>query len=222
MVSERCKQWLLTVVIFGYVAAVLAVDTLAATGSSFLIDWRVFRRQLSNGFDVFKFVAWFVIPFVCCLPWMDWSFFGTRRWKRKDILILLGLAVMGAGAVLATRVFPSLARVYRGYGQHPWHTKWVYLRWSLLWTFSWLVGWEFLHRYFLLTHVQKRWPRFGWLLVPLFEGVYHIQKPLIEAGGMVVFSLFVTRWAALRRNALLPFLAHFIIELELVAFLLVT
>jgi hypothetical protein len=91
---------------------------------------------------------------------------------------------------------------------------------QLLWTLSWLPGWEFLMRYLLLGVVAMRWPRYGWLLVPLVEGAYHLQKPLMGAGGMLLLSLVLTRWALLRRNGLLPLLAHFLIEVELVLALL--
>ncbi|MCL4694164.1 MAG: CPBP family intramembrane metalloprotease, partial [Candidatus Hydrogenedentes bacterium] len=97
--------------------------------------------------------------------------------------------------------------------------KWEIIARGMLWTFSWLIGWEFLHRYFLLRPFAARWPRFGWLIVPFSEGVYHLQKAPIEAAGMVVFSLVLTAWALRRRNALLPFLAHLLVEIELVLFL---
>lgn len=232
MAKESGKHWLLTVGVLGYAAAVLAIDTLAASGVAYPFDWSVLHRPLPatfflsayvpRNFDLFKFVAWFVIPFALCVPRMDWGYLGFGRWLGKDFQVLLGLAMLGAAAVLAIKVFPSLAKTYHGIGHYSSPQKMLYAQYAVTWTFSWLVGWEFLHRYFVLTHVQVRWPRYGWLIVPLFEGVYHLQKPLLEAGGMVVFSLLVTRWTVARRNVLLPFLAHLIIELELLAFTLLT
>ncbi len=228
MAGERSKRlvlspegWLPTLLIVGYAIAVLAIDALATSNAKFGFDWGVFRCRLRNGFDVYKFLAWFAIPFVCSLPRMDWGYFGFKRWKRRDIYLLLVMAALGLVAVLAIPLFPGLRSLYRGLGEYPWARKWQYSKQTLLWTFSWLVGWEFLHRYFLLTHVHKRWPRFGWLIIPLFEGVYHLQKPLIEAFGMALFSLLLTQWTVRRRNALLPGLAHLIVELELLAFRLV-
>ena len=56
----------------------------------------------------------------------------------------------------------------------------------------------------------------------IIEGLYHLQKALPEMGGMVVFSLIVTPWSMRRRNLLLPFLAHLLIELENLAFMFLT
>ena len=52
-------------------------------------------------------------------------------------------------------------------------------------------------------------------MVPLCETIYHLQKPLLEAGGMAVFSLLLTWWTMKRRNMLLPFVAHLYIEILL-------
>jgi hypothetical protein len=41
---------------------------------------------------------------------------------------------------------------------------------------------------------------------------------LLEAGGMVLYSVVLTLWAIRRKNALLPFLAHLTIEIELIVF----
>jgi hypothetical protein len=38
--------------------------------------------------------------------------------------------------------------------------------------------------------------------------------------AMVIFSLIATYWSLKRRNGLLPFLAHLIIELQLTVFLI--
>ena len=56
--------------------------------------------------------------------------------------------------------------------------------------------------------------------MPVSEGVYHLQKTLLEALGMVALSVVLTYWARKRANVLLPFLVHLAIELELLAFLL--
>jgi membrane protease YdiL (CAAX protease family) len=83
---------------------------------------------------------------------------------------------------------------------------------QLIWVASWLVGWEFLHRYALLRAVERAWPRWGWLWVPASEFIFHLQKPLLEALGMLAFSLLATTWARRRRSILLPLAVHFAIE----------
>lgn len=222
MPIEQTKSRLATALVLVYVIAVLTIDTLALGGKRFGVDWSLFRWHLDSGFDLFKFVAWFVVPFACSLPSMDWGYFGLKRWQRIDVLLLLALTILGMLAVLAIPLFPFLRNYYQGLGHRSVQFKWWYTKYQLFWIGSWLVGWEFLHRCFLLKNLQARWPRRGWLLVPVFEGLYHLSKPtwLLEAPGMVVLSLIVTFWAMKRKNVLLPFLAHLIIELELLLFVL--
>lgn len=204
-----------------YAAAVLVGDTLAVRYADWPVNWGALRWWGPWGADLFKFAAWFVVPFVLSLPWLDGGWFGVRRWKRSDWLLLAGLALAGAAAVALIPLVPSLRATYGSAASLAAGQKWAVLRHSVVWTLSWLVGWEFMHRYFLLRPVSRVWPRYGWLVIPLYEGAYHLQKPLIEAGGMVLFSVVLTYWALKRRNVLLPFLAHLIVELELVAFRLV-
>lgn len=240
--SSPRSAWLTPVLVIVYVAVVLAVDTLAVSRVKTPIDWSMFQWFLpkSLGFlesttglrldflkqiwmsrlDVFKLLFWFVIPFVFCLHRMDWGALGVRRWKRVDYRILAVLAVLGMCAVLLIPHIPQLRSNYSSLAEASAEQKWIALRGNLVWVASWLIGWEFLHRYVLLRHAQRLWPVWGWLLVPFSEGVYHLQKPWIEALGMVVFSIILTQWAMRRRNVLLPFLAHLIIEVELILFLL--
>ena len=213
------KTWLVTASVLAYAALVLAADTLAMHGVRFIFDWRIFQWSTANGADLFKFVAWFVVPFVLCLPWMDWGYFGVKRWRRIDYVFLAGLAVVAVLTVLTILLFPTLRATYPSAASLSAHAKWSFLAHNVTWTLSWLIGWEFLHRYFLLRPLAAQWPRFGWLLIPVYEGVYHLQKPLLEAAGMVAFSLALTYWALNRRNALLPFLAHLMVELSLIIFL---
>jgi membrane protease YdiL (CAAX protease family) len=199
---------------------VLGIDTLAAQGVSFLFDWRILLRFRLGGFDSYKFVAWFVIPFLVALFHLDKHAFTFKRWERKDVYILTGLVTGGGLVIVVIPFIPGVSQLYRGYGHLSAVEKQDLVFWYLSWTVSWLVGWEFLHRYVLLRAWDTWLPRIGWLIVPLFEGVYHLQKPLIEALGMAALSLVLTGWARKRNNVLLPFLVHLAIELELLAFLL--
>lgn len=204
-----------------YVAVVLIVDTLATRGVDVPFDWGIFRWRAGGGFDAFKFVAWFLIPLALALPTMDWGYFGVTRWRRMDWGILGACVAVGAIAVLSITLFPSLRSVYGSHAGASPEAKWFFLSYSLLWTLSWVVGWEFMHRYVLLRPLSELWPKYGWLIIPVYEGAYHLQKPLIEAVGMFAASAVLTYWALKRRNALLPFVAHLIIELELRAFQIV-
>ncbi|MBI5094451.1 MAG: hypothetical protein HZB26_18695 [Candidatus Hydrogenedentes bacterium] len=217
------------VLVLTYAAVILLVDTLAAFAASgrpirgvpiphFFV---VFRWQFPNGFDLFKFLFWFLIPFLWSLPSLDWRYFGLGRWKRVDRILFPVFLAVGLLSLTLIPHIPSLRSTYHGMGYLSATQKWQYAQIQLLWTLSWLLGWEFLHRYALLRSVAAAWPRFGWLLVPLAEGLYHLQKPPLEALGMVVFSVLACRWTMSRKNILLPFGVHLAIELGLVAYLLV-
>lgn len=234
------------VVAIAYVAVVLAVDTLASQDVVWLIDWQQLDFKpaqmyswlaqylppalmeslawLRNGdlqrFEVFKFLFWFLVPLLFCLPRLDLKWFGWGRWQTTDLVLLLALALAGMLAMLLIPEVPSLRQRYPGMSLLPLDYKIDYLISKLFWVLSWLLGWELMHRYVMLRASQRLWPAWGWLLVPLSEGLYHLQKPLLEAGGMVLLSLILTQWALRRQNLLLPFLVHLIIEIELLLFLL--
>jgi hypothetical protein len=240
------SRYLLPLLVVAYVALVLLVDTLASQNVQWLIDWEQFDWKpthayawlvqalpgipreyiawMRNGdlhrFEVFKFVFWLLIPFIFCLPRMDWRWIGWRHWYSADLAVLLGLALCGMVAMLLIPEFQSLRSKYPSMSVLPLDMKLDYLGSKLFWVLSWLVGWEFLHRYVLLRASFELSPRWGWWLVPISEGLYHLQKPLLEAGGMVVLSIILTQWAMRRQNLLLPFLVHFLIEVELLLFVL--
>lgn len=207
-----------------YTAVVHLVDTLAAWNVVAGFDWSAARWQTSSGFDVFKFLAWLVVPFLAL--WgcgrIDGGYFGLRRVRHVDVMLLAALVLAGLLAVLSIRLWPGLEAWYPGVGRQSWPQKMAFLGFNLAWIASWLVGWEFLHRYALLTTFERVWPRYGWLAVPVIETLYHLQKHPLETAGMAAFSLVLTFWARTRRNVLLPFLAHLAIELEVVLFMLVS
>lgn len=224
----------LVVAVAVYVFIVLTVDVLALYGDKGLINWGIFQwspASLWTGLrvtpphwayslpyrqiDLFKFTFWFLIPVVICIRRMEWSWFSLLNWKRTDWLLLGIMLVLGGIAVGSIPFIPSLKTTYAGLGDTNASRNHVYFIAYLLWTASWLPGWEFMHRYFLLRTVMQRFPRFGWLIVPLCETIYHLQKPWLEAGGMAAFSLLLTWWTMKRRTMLLPFVAHLYIEILL-------
>lgn len=222
--SRQSRDVLLVAGLLAYTAIVHTVDTLAASGADVFFDWTLLRWRLPSGFDLFKFLAWFVVPFVVLLSLgrIDWGYFGLRRWRRLDMVLLALLVGAGLGAVLTIQLVPGLQAWYPGMGHQPTSAKLDFALFNLAWTFSWIIGWEFLHRYALLTNLERLWPRYGWLAVPVIEGIYHLQKHPLEMLAMVGFSFVLTYWTRVRRNVMLPFLAHLAVEIELVAFLLVS
>jgi hypothetical protein len=214
------RGWPPLSLVLAYVALVLGVDTLAFLGVREPFDWTIFRWSLGEDFDLFKFFFWLVLPLACCFRSLDRGWFGVARWRRIDVAILALIVLAGAAAMWLVPRVPELRTVYLPMSLLPAAEKPALALAHLTWTISWLPGWEFLLRYALLGALVLRWPRYGWLLVPVIEGVYHLQKPLLEAGAAVLLSLVLTRWAIVRRNGLLPLVAHFLIEIELLLALL--
>lgn len=209
--------------VLAYVFLVLLVDTLAAQDVELLIDWDVFSWRFDSrgpwaAFDLYKFLLWLLLPLTICLPRMDWAWLSWRGMQQVDWLLMLGVAVAGALAMALIPFIPGLQQQYPSLSLLPQDVRIEQFQMHLIWTFSWLLGWEFLHRYCLLKVAVARFPVWGWCLVPLSEGLYHLQKPPLEALGMVMLSVFLTKWT-LKRGTLLPaLLAHFLIELELMAY----
>lgn len=213
-----------------YVVVVLGIDSLVAMRVQWPFPWSRLNWDLSTtfpslrstpwaGFDLFKFVFWLLVPFALCLPGMNWKYLLRGPWKKWDLILVGALAVVGMGVMFLIPLVPALSATYLGHGTLTPEQKTQYFLGVLAWNVSWLVGWEFLHRYMLLGAAQKTWPRWGWLLVPLSETLYHLQKPGIEALGMMAFSVVLTLWCMKRGNWLLGFVVHLIIEVELLIFL---
>ena len=199
--------WITKLVVV-YVFLVLGADTLIAARVEWPFPWVLLDWDLSKsfpslrgtpwaGFDLFKFVFWFVIPFAAGLPGMDWKYLLRGPWKKWDLGFVVALAVLGMGAMFLIPLVPALKATYLGHGTFTPEQKWRYFLGAMAWNASWLIGWEFLHRYMLLGAARKAWPRWGWLLVPLSETLYHLQKPDLEALGMMAFSLGAARLGSL-------------------------
>jgi membrane protease YdiL (CAAX protease family) len=220
--NSRRADLCLTLGLLVYTAVVHTVDTFGRQRELYraLSLGKTVRHLSAWGFDPFKFAVWFLVPFLVLLALrrMDWGYFGVKRWRRADLWLLGGIVAAGVLAVLSILVVPSLRDWYPSMGDLPSKVRWHFAQERLVWTFSWIVGWEFLHRYALLTQLGRVWPRYGWLAIPVIEGVYHLQKDPLEMAGMVALSLVLTSWARARKNTLLPFLAHLSIEVELLLF----
>lgn len=221
-----------TILVIAYVAVVLGVDSLIAMRFQWPFPWSRLDWHLSNtfpslrdtpweGFDLFKFVFWFLVPFAACLPGMNWKYLLRGPWKKWDLILVGALAVVGMGVMFLIPLVPALSATYLGHGNLTLEQKWPNFLRAMAWNASWLVGWEFMHRYMLLGAARRAWPRWGWLLVPLSETLYHLQKPPIEMLGMMALSAVLTLWCMKRGNWLLGFVVHLIIEVELLIFLMI-
>jgi hypothetical protein len=182
----------------------------------------------ASNFDLFKVTFWFVVPVLFTLPWMDWAAVGTRRWKGRDWALLAFAAVAGMGAMFLIPHLPGVSDYYQAPKGITSSQKLSLFLGYNAWTASWLPGWEFLHRYVLLAALAVFFPRGtkGWFMVPLVvatsEMAYHLVKPWPETLAMFGFGFLATAWAYQRSNMLLPFIAHWMIELSLVLFLVLS
>lgn len=203
-----------------YVTAVLGIDALAYLEVRWPIDWSVFNWVWGD-VDLFKLVFWLAIPLAFSWRRMDWGWYSIARWRAADIILLITIAGLGGLTLLAIPLIPDLQDDYLGIGELSPQVKREFVIGISTWTLTWLFGWEFLLRYVLLRGASAQWPRFGWWLVPLAEGLYHLQKAWPETIAALGFSIVLTYWAFKRRNGLLPLLAHLIVEIELIALMLV-
>lgn len=102
----------------------------------------------------------------------------------------------------------------------------------MIFTSSTLVGWEFLHRGFLLLGTkyilteregvdEKTAITIAIALVWIFEVVYHFVKPELEAIGLLIGSPVLSYMAIRSRSILLPFLIHLLVELFFIVTLII-
>lgn len=228
--SRHHTERFICAAVIGYVVAVFAIDSLAIRQSTFVLNWAAFRWMHSSGVDLFKLIAWLIIPLVgtFLVSGIDRQYFTFERWKRVDWAILVVVAVCGMGAVALILVVPSLQRQYPGMGDSPFGERFDRVMVMLCWTFSWLAGWEFIHRYLLVRHLRLASPAWGsriyLVLTPLIEVGYHVAqaKPALECVGMGLLSIVFCSWVVVRKNAMLPFLGHLVIEIELILVLFIT
>jgi hypothetical protein len=204
-VTAASKGLCVTLIALAYVAFVLWMD----------VNLRRFApRPMFYGADLFKFTTWFLIPFVFCLPSMDWGWYGLKRWKRVDYYILAGAIAVELLAVFSLMLLPKLRSLMPDL-----HGESLFR--FTMWNLSWLIGWEFMHRYLLLRRLAVLKFKFAWLAIPIFEAAYHlVWASLAMPLGMLIFSLIATYWSLKRRNGLLPLIAHLIIEFQLTVFLI--
>jgi hypothetical protein len=198
-----------------YVVTVLIVDTGAALAWPGPFDWTIFRWRI-GAFDLFKFIFWFLVPVILSVKNFDWGYYGVRNWQRKDVLAFLVLVALGSGAVWLIPRVPVLRSYYL---TDPKGGSWTVLASVAIWNLSWLPGWEFLHRYFLLRRFNTISTKLAVGVVALCEAGYHLQKPWPEMVGMFLLSIVLSTWATRRKNGLLPLLVHVYIEVALALFL---
>lgn len=203
-----------------YAVFALTVDSLSTNHTQWLINWSTFYWRLKSGFEMSTAILWLGIPVLFMWRDLDLRVFTFGRWEKTDVWLLIALMLLGACSVYAIKFIPVLKQYYQPQSHLSSAMKWSYATGYLIWLSSWLLGWEFLHRVFLMEYLQVALGKIGPCFIPVFEFVFHLQKSIPEALGMLLLSVVLTYWSYKRKNVLLPFLAHASIELTLLAYLI--
>ena len=184
-----------------------------------VIDHLIQSSNRSNifqlgSFDFYKFIAWFLIPL--SLSYKNNFKEYLKKPRRSDYFITMAMIVVGVFAILIIPYIESLNSYYHSFTFQSDQQKFNYMKGQVIWTFSWLIGWEYIHRYYIIT---KTYPilknKLLWI-IPLLEGFYHYNKPPIEFISVFIFSFILTLWTIKRKNILLPFIIHLTIEIILI------
>jgi hypothetical protein len=167
----------------------------------------------------YRFIFWFTVPLVLflltvflsedrrvILHWLDVRSISRKEWYVASALMLFLVLVI---AVIP--IVPSLADYYKP-GR-------INVSYQFFWLLAWFPGWELMHRCLLAYHIPRSLPKYSWLLIPLFEGLYHFNKPWPEMLGMFAWSGALTLYTIKRKNACLAILAHLVLECLLIAYL---
>ena len=204
-----------------YAVFALTADSLSTDHSHWLINWARFYWRFKSGFEMSTAILWLGIPVLLMWRDIDIRVFTFARWKKIDAWLLLALILLGACGVCLIKFIPVLNQYYQSQSHLSASMKWSYAIDNLIWLSSWLIGWEFLHRVFLMRYLQVVLGRIGPCFIPAFEFIFHLQKSIPEALGMLLLSIVLTYWTYKRKNVLLPFLAHLSIEITLLVYLII-
>lgn len=185
----------------------------AWTGSPALAPLRL---PHPSGADLFLLLAWTLPGLLAAGVLLPREWLDPRRLTRRDLAVLVGIAVIAAAAMALVLHRPEFQQLYPRAAPG---ARWVVARRHMVWILSWVVGWELITRGLVLAPLHQRYPARGWLVVPLLEAVTHLGKPPLEALGMVALSLVLTRWCQARESVWPGLLAHGLIELTLVGFM---
>lgn len=202
-----------------YAVAALTVDSLATLHVRWgWIKWSRLYWAFPNGFEASTCILWLVVPCLLMARNLDIGYFTFTRWKKIDYWLLLLFMALGALGICLIKFIPELQDWYPSLALSSGRAKWQYASHQLFWLASWLIGWEFLHRVFLLRYLPILAGTAGLACIPLIEFLFHLQKSLPEAGGALLLGTVLTWWAYKRKNVLLPLITHFSIEISLVVY----
>lgn len=159
-------------------------------------------------------VIWLAIPF-------SQLFLGRPQWSKSSKRAFIGGLVIVAGILVFLQFFGDS---YLGnYRRHPYADPWAKFQGFLIFTSSTMIGWELLHRCFLLgglrycLHNRLKVDAATASLIAVlftcaFEVIFHLKKPIYESLGLVLASPFFC-WLTLTTRSVWPALIlHLCIE----------
>jgi len=182
-----------------------------------------------NGFHALIFVLRFGVPLVVVPLFLktSWSSLGVclPKISKTGLLWLAGVLILVPLCLYSIRLNPAYQNYYHTYARS---SAAVYTRFAVF-TFSTLLGWEFLHRGFLLFSLKNLLAGEGTaspknrlssqtaavlalLIVALCETLYHFIKPDMEAFGMLVGSPVLSAIALRTKSILIPLFIHLYVE----------
>jgi membrane protease YdiL (CAAX protease family) len=196
---------------------------LFALGLDLIFDITKTFSMFENGFDTRKFLLWLVFPltyFIAMKPKGEIQA-SFAQIKKKDWLIICSISILAVGAMFIIPYIDVLSQYYVDRSHVSNDHKIAFLKFNLFWIFSWALGWEFLIRFLWMNSFETSKRKFCYGLIPLIEILYHYNKPWPEIIGVGALSLVLVHWTIKRKNMLPAMIAHIIIELILVIYLLI-
>jgi hypothetical protein len=188
---------------------------------------------IADSFHALRFVLYIFVPLILNqtllkIPLRDLGF-SRPKWDRKVIRWLVVIAITAPLVVALVRLNPNYLREYSYYQNSQTGILSRLTQW-LIFTFSTLIGWEWMLRGFLLFGLRyllveegrvkdELAQRLAILTVMTVEVLYHLVKPDLEAFAMLAASPLLS-WIAFRSRSFWPaLLSHLYIELVFIAVL---
>lgn len=147
------------------------------------------------------------------LPVIDWKF----------MKIIIGMVVIVGLLFVGIYFYKGYFQSYSGHFEAGNFSKLGRVKNFMIFTSSTLIGWEFIHRCFLLMGLTyflntrdnvdyETSVKIAICIVWVFEVVFHFIKPKLEAFGLLLGSPILSYVAIRTRSIWIPLIAHFIVE----------
>ena len=176
----------------------------------------------SSGFDWRKFLLWLVIPMFLSnlLRYPRKIEHSLKKFKRVDWVLIFSIGIISSMAMLIIPHFEVLDQYYVSRHEVSFQQKMEFVQFQIMWTISWVFGYEYLIRFFWLSSFEQKHLNKALLLIPIVEVLYHYNKPWPEILGVLALSYFLIWWTIKRQNILQAILAHLLIEIVLTTYLI--